>query len=105
MFDFRPGERVRRFGIWQTHHQALRRVVGNFHPGAVQPEHLPHVADDVANGFVFEGFRQRALDPLLQVQVIDRIDLNFAPARPHVNFCLVGVAPIARRRHTVGLDL
>jgi hypothetical protein len=76
----------------------------NFHPGAVQPEHLPHVADDVADGLVLEGFGQGALNPFLQVQVIDLVDLDLAPARPYMNFCLVRVAAIAGGRDAVGLD-
>lgn len=39
LFDFRPGERIRCFGIWQAHHQTLGRVMRHFHPGAIQPEH------------------------------------------------------------------
>ena len=45
-------------------------------PGAVQPEHLAHVADDVADGLVLQPLRQRPLNPLLQVQVVNLIDLN-----------------------------
>lgn len=77
----------------------------NFHPGAVKPEHLSHVADDVADGLVLECLRQGALDPLLQVQVINRVDLHLPPAWPYVNLRLVCVASIARCCHAVGFDL
>lgn len=67
----------------------------HFHPGAIQPEHLAYVADDVADGLVFECFRQCYLYPFLQVQVVDIVDLYLPPARPDMNLCLVGVTPIA----------
>lgn len=52
----------------------------HFHPGAIQPEHLAYVADDVVDGLVFEGFRKGYLYPILQIQVVDIVDL-YLPQR------------------------
>lgn len=77
----------------------------HFHPGAIEPEHLAYVADDVSDCLVFERFRQGYLYPFLQIEVVDILDLYLPPARAYVNLCLVGVTPIAGCRHAVYFDL
>ncbi|MNQ88899.1 hypothetical protein D3C85_1041870 [compost metagenome] len=78
--------------------------MSDFFAGAIQPEYLPHVADDVADGLVLQSFRQRVLHPFLQVQVIDLINLNTSPARPDMDLGLVGVAPVGGGGDVVDLD-
>lgn len=65
LFDFGAGERVRGFRIGQAHHQPFGRVVRDLHPRAVQAKHLAHIADDVADGLVLQGLRQRVLKPFI----------------------------------------
>lgn len=81
----------------------LSRIVRDLLPCAVESEHLAHIADDVADGLVLQALRQRPLNPVLQVQVVNLIDLNVIPTRPPVDLCLVFV-PERSRGHAVVLD-
>src|SRR5690606_22488664 len=71
---------------------------------AVQAEHLPQDADHLPDRLVAELGREGLLQPLLQIQVVDLVDLHLAPAWPHMHFRLAGIAAESRSRRGVLLD-